>query len=85
MDKPRVCVTPNTFISNQIMFSNSDIFFIAETNDREKMSKTLNKYSTVLNYAGKTLLVLSEADSCIFQFSFTIVIGTPVGIANASI
>ena len=38
-------------------------FFIAETNDREKTSKTLNNYMTVLSYVGKTLLFLPGVGS----------------------
>ena len=49
------------------------------------MSKTLNKYVTVLNYADKTLLVLLGARTGFLLSSFTTVIGTPVGIASASI
>ena len=42
------------------------------------------KYITALDYADKTLLALSGASSGFFC-SFTIVIGSPVGIASASI
>lgn len=50
------------------------------------MSKTLNKYVTILNYSGKTLHVLSGANSGVFFLrSFTNVIGTTVGIVIASI
>ena len=48
------------------------------------MSKTINNYITVLDYADKTLLVLLGADSGVSLFSFTNVIGTTVGIASAS-
>ena len=50
------------------------------------MSKTLNKYVTILNYSGKTLHVLPGANSGVFFLrSFTNVIGTTVGIVIASI
>ena len=48
------------------------------------MSKTINNYITVLDYADKTLLVLLGADSGVSLFSFTNVIGTTVVIASAS-
>ena len=49
------------------------------------MSETLNKYVAALNYADKTLLVLLGARTGFLLSSFTTVIGTPVGIASASI
>ena len=49
------------------------------------MSKTLNMYITKFDYAEKTCLVLSKVVSDIPLSSFTTVIGTAVGIANASI
>ena len=52
----------------------------------EKMSNTLiNKYSTALDYADKTLMVLSGATSGVSLCLFTTIIGTPVGITSASI
>ena len=51
----------------------------------KKMSVTLNKYITTLDYAGKTFLVLSGSNSAVSLSSFTIVIGTPVGIGLASL
>ena len=49
------------------------------------MSKTLNKYITVHDYKGRTALAMSVASNNVFYFSFTAVIGMPVGIENASI
>ena len=49
------------------------------------MSKILNKYVTSFDYAGKTLLVLSGKSSGVSLCLFSAVIGTPVGIASASI
>ena len=60
-------------------------FFIAEVNDRGKMSKTLNKFITAIDYADKSLLVLSGTSSGVFLCSFSTVIGMPVRIASASI
>ena len=52
----------------------------------EKMSNTLiNKYITALDYADKTLMVLSGATSGVSLCLFTTIIGTPVGITSASI
>ena len=61
------------------------IIFFAEINDREKLSKTLNKYITVLDYTDKTPLAILVASSGVFLWSFNTVIGTPVGITSASI
>lgn len=47
--------------------------------------KTFNKFITALDYAEKTLLVLSSASSGNCLCSLTTIFGTPVGIANASI
>ena len=60
-------------------------FFIAKINNREKMSNTLNKYITSLEYVGKTLVVLSDTCSDVSLFSFTAAIGTLVGVASTSI
>ena len=49
------------------------------------MSKTLNKYIKVLDYAEWTLLVLSDASSNVFLWSVTNVVGVPVGMTSASI
>ena len=49
------------------------------------MSKTLNKYIRALDYADKTLFVLSVASSVFSLCSFTTVIGAHVGIASATI
>ena len=49
------------------------------------MSKTLNKYITVPDYADKTLLVLSSASSGVSLCPLFTVIGTPVEIVSASI
>ena len=53
-------------------------------NDRENVKKKLNKYITSLNYAGKTFLLLSGANSGVSLCSFTAVIDAPVGIANTN-
>ena len=49
------------------------------------MNKTLYKYTTSIDYAYETLLVLSGAISSVSLCSFTIIIDAPVRIASASI
>ena len=53
--------------------------------ERELMSEKLSKYIAFCNYFDKLLIVLSETNSSISIASFVTVIGTPVGIASASI
>ena len=48
------------------------------------MSKRLSKYIASFDYFGKPLIVLSVTTGSISIASFSIVIGTPVGIASAS-
>ena len=54
---------------------------VTVNNILEKMSKALNKH---IDYTDKNLLILLGARTVVF-FLFTTVIGTPVGIASASI
>ena len=60
-------------------------FFIAEINGRKKISKTINKYITVVNYVDKNLLVLSGASCGVSLWKISTIIVTPLGIAIASI
>ena len=63
-------------------------FFITKINDRRKISYTLNKCITALDFASKTLLVFlfaGLASSDVSLFSFTTVISALVGIASFSI
>ena len=60
-------------------------YFIAEIKERELMSKRLSRYSTSFDYFDKSLIVLSAASGRISIASFATVIGTPVGIAEASL
>ena len=57
-------------------------FFILEINEKEKISTTLNKRIVALDYAEKTLLVLSSASSDACFCSFTIVIDATVKITS---
>ena len=58
-------------------------YFAAEIKERELMSKILSKYIAFCDYFDKSLIVLSATSGSISIASFTTVIGTPIGIANA--
>ena len=60
-------------------------YSIAEIKERELMSKRLSKYIAFCDYFDKSLIVLSAASGSISIASFATVIGTPVGIASASL
>ena len=60
-------------------------YFIAELKDRKLMSKRLTKYIASFDYFDKSLIVLSATSGSISIASFTTVIGTPIGIASASV
>ena len=60
-------------------------YFIAEIKERELMSKRLSKYIACFDYFDKSLIVLSAKSDSISITSFAIVIGTPAGIASASL
>ena len=60
-------------------------YFVAEIKERELMSKRLSKYIAFCDYFDKSLIALSATSGSISITSFTTVIGTPVGIASASL
>ena len=60
-------------------------YFFAEIKERELMSKRLRKYIAFCDYFDKSLIVLSATSGSISTTSFATVIGTPVGIASASL
>ena len=60
-------------------------YFFAEIKERELMSKRLSKYIAFCDYFDKSLIVLSVTSGRISIASFATVIGTPVGIASASL
>ena len=60
-------------------------YFIAEIKERELISKRFSKYVVSFDYFDKSLIVLSAIIGSISIASFAIVIGTPVGIATASL
>ena len=59
-------------------------YFVAEITERELMSKRLSKYIAFCDYFDKSLIVSATSGS-ISIASFATVIGTPVGIASASL
>ena len=60
-------------------------YFVAEIKERELMSKRLSKHIAFCDYFDKSLIVLSATSGSISITSFATVIGTPVGIASASL
>ena len=60
-------------------------YFVVEIKERELMSKRLSKYIAYFDYFDKSLIALSATAGSISIASFAAVIGTPVGIANASL
>ena len=60
-------------------------YFIAEVKEGELMSKRLSKYIAPFDYFDKSLIVFSATSGSISIASFATVIGTPVGIASASL
>ena len=60
-------------------------YFVAEIKEREIMSKILSKYIVLCAYFDKALFVLSATSGSISITSFATVIGTPIGIASASL
>ena len=61
-------------------------YFIAEIKERQLMSKRLSRYIvSFFDYFDKSLIVLSATSGSISIASFALVIGTPVGIASASL
>ena len=70
--------------------SEINLYFIAEIKERELMIKRLSKYIDSLDYFNskvqqKSLTVLSTTSASVSIVSFATVIGTPAGIATASI
>lgn len=51
-------------------------FFMVETHGREKMSKKLSKYISVLDFFNTSLLVLSKASETDFAASFATIIAS---------
>ena len=78
-----------TKLSDQTKFRLYEIkkienYFINEINETKSCSKKLNKYVTIFDYIDKILIILSVTTGGVSIFSFSSVIGAPVGIASAS-
>ena len=91
MNKSNSIETTNTFsnLSDQAKFRLNEInkiknYFNSEIQERKIMSKKITKYIAAFDYFDKALIVLSPTGPRISIISFTIVIGVPAGIANAS-
>ena len=78
-----------TDLSEQTKFRLDEIskienYFHEEINQRKLCSKTLSKYVAAFDYLDKILIVLSATIEGVSIYSFTSVVGAPVGIASAS-
>ena len=60
-------------------------YFIEEINQRKSCSKKLSKYVDVFDYIDQALIVLSSTSGGVSIISFTSIVGTPIGIASASL
>ena len=62
-------------------------YFIEEINQRKSCSEKLSKYVAVyiIDYIDQALIVLSATSGGVSIISFTSIVGTPVGIASASL
>ena len=79
-----------TVLSEQAKFQLNEIIgiencFYQEMNQRKSCGKKINKYVTVFDYTDETLIVLSATSNGVSIISFPSIIGTPVGIASASL
>ena len=78
-----------TNLTNQTKFRLNEIskienYFNQEIKERKINSKKLSKYVAAFDYIDKISIALSATSGGVSIISFTTVIGTPVGIANAS-
>ena len=78
-----------TNLTNQTKFRLNEIskienYFNQEIEERKINSKKLSKCVAAFDYIDKISIALSATSGGISIISFTTVIGTPVGIANAS-
>ena len=79
-----------TNLTNQTKFQLDEIskienYFIEELNQRKSCSKKLSKYVAVFDYIDQALIVLSATNGEVSTILFTSIVGTPVGIASASL
>ena len=91
VDRPNIYPSLNEIsLSDQQHFRLNKIndikyYFVAEIKERELMSKRLSKYIVFSGYFDKSLIFLSATSGSISIASFATVIGTPIGIASASL
>ena len=96
VERPNIYPNLNAVMLNEIPLSDQQHFrlnkingikdtFVAEIKERELMGKRLSKYIAFCDYFDKSLMVLSGTSSSICITSFATVIGTPLGITNASL
>ena len=65
--------------------SKMENYFIEEINQRKSCSEKLSKYVAVFDYIDQALIVLSSRSGGVSIISFTSIVGTPIGIASASL
>ena len=77
------CNSIETFRLDEI--SEIENYFIEEINQGKSCSKKLSKYVAIFDYIDQALIVLSATSGGVSIISFTSIVGTPVGIASASL
>ena len=60
-------------------------YFYQEINQRKSYSKKLSKYVAAFDYIDQALIVLNATSGGVSIISFTSIVGSPVGIARASL
>ena len=96
VERPNIYPNLNAIPLNEIQLNDQQHFrlnkineikdySVGETKERELMSKRLSKYIAFWDYFDKSLIVLSATSGSISIASFATVIGTPIGIASASL
>ena len=79
-----------TNLSEQTKFRLDEIskienYFHEGINQRKSCSKKISKYVAVFDYIDQALIVLGVTSGRVSIVSFTIIVGTPVGIASATL
>ena len=78
----------SNLINQQFRLNNFNVvkdYCIAKIKKRDLMSKKISKYISSFDYFDKSIIVLSPTSDSFSIASFATVIGTPVGIASASL
>ena len=60
-------------------------YFNAEIKERKDIIKTISKYIVAFDYADKLVITLSASFGTLSIASYATIVGTPVGIAGASL